>query len=163
MDNENLTMGQQAVVTITPLTGRQRVMATVTITAEDGEEITATQAFDHEPEQEELTKLITDEINARTSRKIIEGLTWDGMAVWLSTENQLNFKLAYDMAVQTEGASLPVEFKLGEQDGNAVFRTFTTVEEITSFHNAIVEHIHSCLERGWKAKERVRSEEWRIL
>lgn len=63
MDNENLTTAQQqAVVMITPLLGKQRVMATVTITADDG-------------------------------------------------------------------------------------------EEITSFYNAIVGHIHSCLERGWKAKE----------
>ena len=156
MDNKNLTTAQQqAVVMITPLTGRQRVMATVTITADDGEEITATQVFDHKPEKEELTKLITDEINARTSRKIIEGLTWNGIPVWLSTENQLNFKSAYDMAVQTAGTSLPVEFKLGEQDGNTLFWTFTTIEEITSFYNAIVEHIHNCLERGWKAKEEV--------
>ena len=156
MDNENLTTTQQqAAVMITPLTGKQRVIATAAITADDGEEITATQAFDHKPVKEELTKLITDEINARTSRKIIEGLTWNGIPVWLSTENQLNFKSAYDMAVQTAGASLPVKFKLGEQDGNAMFWTFTTIEEITSFYNAIVEHIHSCLERGWKAKEKV--------
>ena len=156
MDNENLTTTQQqAAVMITPLTGKQRVMATVTITADDGEEITATQAFDHKPKKEELTKLITDEINARTNRKIIEGLTWNGIPVWLSTENQLNFKSAYDMAVQTAGASLPVKFKLGEQDGNALFWTFTTIEEITSFYNAIVEHIHTCLERGWNAKEGV--------
>ena len=90
----------------------------MTMTADDCEEITATQAFDHKPVKEELTKLITDEINARTNRKIIEGLTWNGIPVWLSTENQLNFKSAYDMAVQAAGASLPVEFKLGEQDGN---------------------------------------------
>ena len=104
---------------ITPLTDKQRVMVTVTMTADDGEEITAAQAFDHKPEKEELTKLITDENNARTSRKIIEGgLTWNDIPVWLSTENQLNFKSVYDMAVQAAGASLPVEFKLGEQDGN---------------------------------------------
>lgn len=102
----------------TALTDKQRVMVTVTMTADDGEEITATQAFDHKPVKEELTKLITDEINARTNRKIIEGLTWNDMPVWLSTENQLNFKSVYDMAVQAAGASLPVEFKLGEQDGN---------------------------------------------
>ena len=52
---------------ITPLTDKQRVMVTVTMTADDGEEITAAQAFDHKPEKEELTKLITDEINARAS------------------------------------------------------------------------------------------------
>lgn len=154
MDNENLTTAQQqAVVMTTPLTGKQRVIATVAITADDGEEIVATQAFDHEPEKEELTRLITDEINARTSRKIIEGLAWNGMPVWLSTENQLNFKSAYDMAVQTAGESLPVRFKLGERDGEAVYWTFSTIEEITSFHNAVVEHIHGCLERGWKMKE----------
>ena len=157
MDNENLTTTQQqAAVMITPLTGKQRVMVTVTMTADDGEEITATQAFDHKPVKEELTKLITDEINARTNHKIIEGLTWNDMPVWLSTENQLNFKAAYDLAVQAGGQNLPVTFKLGEDaDGKAVYHTFATTEEITSFYNAIVEHIHSCLERGWKAKEKV--------
>ena len=45
-------------------------------------------------------------------------MTWNDIPVWLSTENQLNFKSVYDMAVQAAGASLPVEFKLGEQDGN---------------------------------------------
>ena len=155
MDNENLTTTQQqAAVMITPLTGKQRVIATVTITADDGEEITATQAFDHKPVKEELTKLITDEINARTNRKIIEGLTWNGIPVWLSTENQLNFKAAYDLAVQAGGQNLPVTFKLGEDaDGKAVYHTFATTEELSEFYLASVEHIHQCLEHGWQLKE----------
>jgi hypothetical protein len=35
------------------------------------------------------------------------------MPVWLSTENQFNYKAAFDLATQTGGKSLPVTFKFG--------------------------------------------------
>ena len=88
---------------ITPLTDKQRVMVTVTITADDGEEITAAQVFDHKPEKEELTKLITDEKNARTSRKIIEG--------------GLNMERHTRMAVHGESAELQVGLRHGGTGG----------------------------------------------
>ena len=58
------------------------------------------------------------DINARTDEKIISGLVWTtrpggAIPVWLSTENQFNFKSAYDLAVQKV---LPVTFKMGERD-----------------------------------------------
>lgn len=161
MDNENLTTTQQrAVVTITPLTGKQRVMATVTITVDDGEVITATQAFDHKPEKEELTKLITDEINARTSRKIIEGLTWNGIPVWLSTENQFNYKASYDLAVQTGGANLPVRFKFGT-DKEPVYHDFTSVEELRDFYTGAMVFINKTLRKGWEQKDNINIDTYR--
>ena len=38
------------------------------------------------------------------------------MPVWLSSENQFNYKAAYDLAVQTGGATLPVTFKFGTDE-----------------------------------------------
>ena len=42
--------------------------------------------------------------------------------------------MAYDLAVQTNGVSLPVTFKFGDND-NPVYYKFTTLEELTDFIN----------------------------
>jgi hypothetical protein len=55
------------------------------------------------------------------------------MPVWLSSENQFNYKAAYDLAVQTGGATLPVTFKFGT-DEVPQYREFVTLEELTDFY-----------------------------
>ena len=84
---------------------------------------------------------IIADINARTDEKIVGGLVWtpqaggDPIPVWLSTENQFNFKSAYDLAVQKQGATLPVTFKMGEdEEGNPVYHTFETMEDADDFY-----------------------------
>ena len=105
---------------------------------------------------------IIADINARTDEKIVGGLVWtpqaggDPIPVWLSTENQFNFKAAYDLAVQTQGATLPVTFKLGEREGGTpVYHTFGTMEESTDFYTAAVNHIHQSVEDGWREKDAI--------
>ena len=73
-------------------------------------------------------------INEETDWKIKSGFTWKDYKVWLSSENQFNYKAAYDLAVQTNGVSLPVTFKFGDND-NQVYYKFTTLEELTDFIN----------------------------
>ena len=73
-------------------------------------------------------------INEETDWKIKSGFTWKDYKVWLSSENQFNYKAAYDLAVQTNGVSLPVTFKFGDND-NPVYYKFTTLEELTDFIN----------------------------
>jgi hypothetical protein len=103
---------------------------------------------------------ILGDINSRTDEKILSGLVWtpaaggDHIPVWLSQENQFNFKAAYDLAVQTQGATLPVTFKLGEQeDGTPVYHTFETMEDSTDFYTAAVNHIHQSVADGWLEKD----------
>ena len=48
--------------------------------------------------------------------------------VWLSTENQYNYKAAYDLAVQTGGETLPVTFKFGS-DEQPEYHTFEKLDE----------------------------------
>ena len=38
---------------------------------------------------------IIADINAQTDEKILSGFVWNEMPVWLSSENQFNFKAAY--------------------------------------------------------------------
>jgi hypothetical protein len=103
---------------------------------------------------------IIADINARTDEKIISGFVWtpkaggDAIPVWLSTENQFNFKSAYDLSVQKQGATLPVTFKMGEHaDGTPVYHTFETMEDADDFYLQAVGYINQCLAEGWQEKD----------
>ena len=93
-------------------------------------------------------------INAETDWKIKSGFTWNDYKVWLSSENQFNYKAAYDLAVQTNGASLPVTFKFGDND-NPVYHEFTTLEELTDFYTKVLQYINTTLKEGWDKKDSI--------
>ena len=103
---------------------------------------------------------IINDINKRTDEKIVSGMVWtpklggEPIPVWLSTENQFNFKSAYDLAVQKNGATLPVTFKMGEnEDGTPVYHTFETMEDADDFYLQAVAHINTTLAEGWQEKD----------
>ena len=76
------------------------------------------------------------------------------MPVWLSDENQRNYKAAYDLAVQTGGETLPVVFKFGS-DEQPVYHTFNTLDELKEFYMSVYRHIERCLADGWANKDAV--------
>lgn len=71
--------------------------------------------------------------------------------MWLSQENQYNYKAAYDLAFQTDGKTLPVTFKFGT-DESPVYHTF---DELADFYTKAVKHIQEMLENGWKNKDTI--------
>lgn len=112
--------------------------------------------YDHKPTQDEIRATIEGHINQQTDARILSGFVWDGVSVWLSKENQMNFKAAYDLAVQTEGRTLPVKLKLGEDaDGAAVYRVFESVDDFSDFYKQAVAFIISTLQEGWEEKDGV--------
>lgn len=111
--------------------------------------------FDHKPTPDEIKAVIISQINEQTDANILSGFKWNGINVWLSTENQINFKAAYDLAVQTNGTILPVKFKLGETDGNPVYYTFADVDTFTEFYVAAVNHVTTCINEGWQEKDNI--------
>lgn len=64
--------------------------------------------FNHQPTIEEVKNIITEYYNHITNQKILTGFSFQGNAVRLSTENQFNYKTAYELAVQTNGATLRI-------------------------------------------------------
>lgn len=108
--------------------------------------------FNHKPTLSEVKDLILSAINSETDQKIISGLAWQGMPVWLSTENQFNYKAAFDLAVQTNGESLPVKFKFGTDD-NPIYYTFSTLEELKDFYITSLTHVQTVLDEGWQEKD----------
>lgn len=114
------------------------------------------------PTLDQVKQAIFDDINSRTDVKIISGFVWtpkaggDPIPVWLSTENQFNFKSAYDLAVQKDGATLPVTFKMGETaDGTPIYHTFSTMEDADDFYLQAVAFVNQTLADGWTEKDNI--------
>ena len=107
--------------------------------------------FGHKPDIGEIRDLIFKSINDEVDKAILQGFQWEGEMVWLSVENQLNYKAAYDLAIQTEGASLPITLKFGT-DVAPVFRTFATVHDLSEFYLASVRYVQQQVSLGWERK-----------
>ena len=110
------------------------------------------QRYARKPTMDEIRSTVTEQINRNVDDKILCGMTYEGKQVWLSTENQLNYKAAHDLAVQTEGKTLPVTFKFGTED-EPQYHTFESMDELHAFYVAMVEHIQTSLAEGWAEKD----------
>ena len=83
---------------------------------EDGSASYMEEGFIGKPGPDTIKSVITGWYNDQTDREILSGFVYEEMPVWLSGENQFNYKAAYDLAVQTGGATLPVTFKFGTDE-----------------------------------------------
>ena len=114
--------------------------------------------FDHIPTEEEVLEIITAHVNALTDEKILSGFVWNGKNVWLSSENQFNFKAAYDFAYQTNGLNLPIKFKLGESDNVPIYYVFEDMDTFGDFLSKVFGYINETLNIGWIEKDAAK--EW---
>lgn len=110
--------------------------------------------FAHKPTMVEIKDVILGWMNGEIDKRILAGFEWNGMSVWLSSENQFNYKAAYDLAVQTGGANLPIMFKFGDME-NPTYHTFTSVEELTDFYLKAMAYINEQLSIGWQEKDAI--------
>lgn len=108
----------------------------------------------HKPTDEEITSLVRTWYNEQTDVAILSGFSYENAPVWLSQENQYNYKAAYDLAVQTDGNTLPVTFKFGTDD-EPVYRTFDTLDDLADFYTKAVKYIQNVLTDGWRKKDAI--------
>ena len=90
----------------------------------------------------------------QTDQKILSGLTYQNQMVWLSAENQANYKAAYDLAVQTQGENLPYKVKLGSEDEPS-YREFSSLQDFKAFYLSIQRHIDTAIQEGWAKKDAI--------
>lgn len=128
---------------------------------EDGTASYMEHEFSHKPTDGEIRSTVMTWYNTQTDDAILSGFSYGDVPVWLSGENQFNYKSAYDLAVQTEGNTLPVTFKFGT-DTEPVYRTFETLEELTDFYTKAMSHIRAALADGWKKKDAFDLEGYRV-
>jgi len=108
--------------------------------------------FDHKPEISEIKSILIDYFNGGINSEIISGFKYKGNSVWLSQENQFNYKAAYDLAVQSGGTTLPVTFKFGTDEA-PVYYKFSNMKDLSDFYISAMSYIQSALEKGWKKKD----------
>lgn len=121
---------------------------------DDGTTSYMEETFVGKPSLEEIKSIILGWYNSETNNRIKSGFAWNDIPVWLSAENQSNFKAVHDLAFQTSGANLPVKFKLGEDsDGNPLYFTFENMEMLTDFYTKSVKHVQDTLSDGWEMKD----------
>lgn len=121
---------------------------------EDGSADYMEHRFYSKPTLDEVKAVITNFINEQTDLKILSGLRYDNQLVWLSAENQANYKAAYDLAVQTQGESLPYKVKLGTEDA-PVYREFSALQDFKVFYLSVQRHINDSINEGWARKDAI--------
>lgn len=106
------------------------------------------------PSLEQIKTFILNAINKRTDEKILSGFVWNDNQVWLSSENQFNYKAAFDLAMQTNGANLPTVFKFGSSE-EPIYHKFDTLEELSDFYMKAMTYINEQLAIGWVKKDAI--------
>lgn len=115
-------------------------------------------SFDHQPTIEEVKETITAQISQNTQKAIIAGYEWNGNKVWLSSENQANYTLAYDMAKNGDLKDMPT-VKLGTDEA-PVYYTFKDNKELTAFVVGMRQHIQECLNASWTERKEI---DWSVF
>ena len=114
----------------------------------------------------DLHTIIAD-IDARTDERILSGYEWtvlhgdeDGshigetVNVWLTMENQNNFKEAHRIAGNNASLVIPVKFKISEDaEKHAIYETFNSFEELNAFYLGAFAYVKACLDAGWQKKD----------
>lgn len=108
-----------------------------------------------------IKDFIIEYINKQVTSNIQSKFIWNDKRVWLSLENQMNYKNIYDLAIQTGGQNLPVKVKLGTVE-NPVYHTFTEVEDIYDFYLKMTKHIEEQLNIGWSKKDSINWEDYKL-
>lgn len=110
--------------------------------------------FDYVPELSEIKYVITEYYNNIINKNIISGLVWRNMQIWLTNENQFNYKAAYDLAIQTNGETLPITFKFGDNE-NVIYYEFKTIEDLKDFYMTTINYVQKKLKDGWIKKDSI--------
>lgn len=121
----------------------------------------------YKPTLGQVKNIIYDGIDRETDDKILHGFVWEVpgqeeipeeereyLNPTLSMETMFNIKAGYDIAVQTNGASLPFTLKTGNND-NPHYHQFTTLEEFTAFYFAGMTYVNRMYDVGWQNKDSI--------
>jgi len=123
------------------------------------------ETLDHAPTIDEVKKIVIGYYNDLCDKEILSGFQYDGVPVWLSRENQINYKVANDLSFQNVsvgGEFQPIKFKFGT-DANPVYKTFETLESLSSFVVSMFTYIQKTLNKYWEIKDNIKWDKYEEL
>lgn len=111
----------------------------------------------------EIKDAINGDIDNQTDEKILCTYPWTvlhgddagkSIKVWLSKENQNNFKAKHDAAlVYPDLVRFPMTYKISEDENkNAIYEVFESIQELAHFYLGGISYIQQCYEDGWARK-----------
>lgn len=109
--------------------------------------------FLSKPTITDIKDTILDWYNKKIDKDILSGFVWKNMPIWLSMENQFNYKAAYDIAVQSDGKVLPT-FKFGTTD-TPIYYKFEDMEDLQDFYLEAMTYVNETLAKGWQEKDAI--------
>ena len=156
------TSGVKLIECVNPVKGKWRIRWDVQ-TNEDGTATYMEAEFSHRPTAEEIKTTITDWYDRQTDAAILSGYEWavrhgpnegQTVKVWLSQENQNNYKAKHDAArMYPQLVTFPMTYKISEDEKrNAVYETFQDIDELAEFYLGGIDYIEQCVKRGWQKK-----------
>lgn len=128
---------------------------------DEGNTTLLSETFEHKPSLAEIKEVILAWYNEVTETKILTGFTWKDMPIWLSMENQFNYKAAYDIATQSEGKLLPT-FKFGTTE-NPVYYKFEDLKDLQDFYLEQITYVNETIAAGWEEKDAIDWEQYSKL
>lgn len=112
------------------------------------------EVFDHLPSVADIKDAIFTAINDEVTQTITSGFKFKDQTVWLSTENQANYKSYFDLG-------LTPTIKIGDSEAN--YYSFQTKEEFTEFYKEVVLFIQNTIKEGWDKKDAIDFSEYETL
>lgn len=133
---------------------------------EDGAVTFMEEDFPHKPTKEEIKDTITDWYDQQTDAAILSGYEWtvrhgasegQTVKVWLSQENQSNYKAKHDAArMYPQFVTFPMTYKISEdKEKNAIYETFQDIDELAEFYLGGVGYIEQTVAKGWIKKDAI--------
>ena len=151
--------------------GRRTWFATINLNIEEVEDgytcDSITAQLEHRPTIDDVRTIIKNHIDANTDEKILCGYEWTvrhgddagkTVKVWLSNENQNNFKAKHDAAITyPDKVKFPVTYKISQdsETGNAIYEEFADIEELATFYLGGLDYIENVVNAGWRKKDAV--------
>lgn len=106
---------------------------------------------------EVIKSTINNYYNELCSDEILKGFKLDSDIVWLSQENQMNYKIHYDFALVNNQNKLefkPIKIKIGDET-ESKYHTFQSFEEYQKFVFDYTEHIQNTISKYWNTKDAI--------
>lgn len=112
------------------------------------------------PTLETVSNDVLKELNNECEKEIREGFKYNEYSVWLSLENQQNYKMLFDYLMK--GGTEQTKVKLYDTNGNGVYKEFEDIDEYKPFYFLIIEHINKILYKYWTIKDNIEWSEYGI-
>lgn len=110
--------------------------------------------FDHKPIIDEVKNVIIQYYNEKADKEIICGFIWNDMSIWLSIENQINYKAIYDLMNINELAVFPLHLKF-RKDGDDIMYSFMTKDDYLDFYEKQIIYVKNVLQKYWNIKDNI--------